>query len=83
LAYEVGQRNPDEFQVSDPAGVGGSLCFMKVPEPEMGKNRLHLDLVPSESIEAEARQRVRASIPNAGFEFPTQRLTVDVAPEVP
>jgi hypothetical protein len=32
-AYKVSQRNPDEVRVSDPAGVGGSLCFMKVPEP--------------------------------------------------
>jgi len=31
LAYEVTQRNPDEFQASDPAG-GASLYFMKVPE---------------------------------------------------
>ena len=34
LAYKVSQRNRDEFRVSDPAGAGGSLCFMKVPEPE-------------------------------------------------
>jgi Glyoxalase-like domain len=45
LAYQVSRRNPDEFQVSDPAGAGGSLYFMKVPEPKVGKNRLHLDLV--------------------------------------
>jgi magnesium chelatase family protein len=32
----------------------------------------------------EARERVRASIRNAGFEFPTRRLTVNLAPaEVP
>jgi hypothetical protein len=53
LAYEVNQRNPDEFQVSDPAGAGGLLYFMKVPEPKVGKNRLHLDLVTPGSMEAE------------------------------
>ena len=32
----------------------------------------------------EARERVRASIRNAGFEFPMRRLTVNLAPaEVP
>jgi hypothetical protein len=32
----------------------------------------------------EARERVRASIRNAGFEFPQRRLTVNLAPaEVP
>jgi Glyoxalase-like domain len=53
LAYEVNQRNPDEFQVSDPAGTGASLYFMKVPEPKAGKNRLHLDLVTAGPMEAE------------------------------
>src|SRR5947209_15167601 len=32
----------------------------------------------------EARERVRAAVRNAGFEFPTRRLTVNLAPaEVP
>jgi len=53
LAYKLSRRNPGEFQVSDPAGVGGSLYFMKVPEPKVGKNRLHLDLVTSGSMEDE------------------------------
>ena len=60
LDHEVNQRNPDEFQVSDPAGVGGSLYFMKVPEPKVGKNRLHLDLVTPGSMEAEVARLVEA-----------------------
>ena len=60
LAYQVSQRNPDEFQVSDPAGAGGSLYFMKVPEPKVGKNRLHLDLVTPGSMEAEVARLVGA-----------------------
>jgi hypothetical protein len=55
LAYEVSQRNPGEFQMSDPAGSGTSLYVMKVPEPKAGKNRLHPDLVTAGSIEAEVR----------------------------
>jgi magnesium chelatase family protein len=32
----------------------------------------------------EARERVRASVRNSGFEFPSRRLTVNLAPaEVP
>jgi predicted enzyme related to lactoylglutathione lyase len=58
LGYKVSQRNPDEFQVSDPAGAGGSLYFMKVPEPKVGKNRLHLDLVSSDSMEQEVARLV-------------------------
>jgi predicted enzyme related to lactoylglutathione lyase len=60
LTYQVSQRNPDEFQVSDPAGAGGSLYFMKVPEPKVGKNRLHLDLVTAGSMEAEVARLVEA-----------------------
>ena len=60
LAYKVSQRNPDEFLVSDPAGVAGSLYFMKVPEPKVGKIRLHLDLVTSGSMEAEVTRLVEA-----------------------
>jgi hypothetical protein len=46
-----------QFQVSDPAGVGGSLYFMKVPEPKVGTSRLHLDLVTSGSTEDEVMRR--------------------------
>jgi glyoxalase superfamily protein len=46
--------------VSDPVGAGGSLYFMKVPEPKVGKNRLHLDLVTSGSMEAEVTRLVEA-----------------------
>jgi predicted enzyme related to lactoylglutathione lyase len=60
LGYKVSQRNPDEFQVSDPAGSGGPLYFMKVPEPKVAKNRLHLDLVTSGPMEAEVTRLVKA-----------------------
>ena len=60
LAYQVSQRNPGEFQVSDPAGAGGSLYFMNVPEPKVGKNRLHLDLVTPGSMKAEDARLVEA-----------------------
>jgi predicted enzyme related to lactoylglutathione lyase len=60
LAYEVSQRNPGEFQVSDPAGAGGSLYFMKVPDPMVGKNWLDLDVVTSGSMEEEVARLVEA-----------------------
>ncbi len=53
LEYDVSQRNPGEFGVSDPAGNGGSLYFMQVPEPKSGKNRLHVDLLTEGSLEVE------------------------------
>ncbi len=47
------ERNPDEFLVSDPAGAASTLYLMKVPEPMVGKNRLHLDLVTDGPLEDE------------------------------
>lgn len=44
LAYQVHERNTDEFLVSDPEGVAFPMYFMKVPEPTAGKNRWHVDL---------------------------------------
>ena len=60
LAYEVIQRNPDEFRVSNPASGGASLYVMKVPEPKTGKNRLHLDVVTSGPMEAEVARLAEA-----------------------
>lgn len=47
------ERNTDEFLVSDRAGSATPLYFMKVPEPKVGKNRLHLDLVTDGPLEHE------------------------------
>ncbi len=44
LGYDVRERNTDEFLVSDPAHAAAPLYFMRVPEPKVGKNRLHLDV---------------------------------------
>jgi hypothetical protein len=60
LAHVVSQRNTDEFRVSDPSGVGGSLYFMKVPEPKVCKNRLHLDLQTEGPMETEVARLVAA-----------------------
>jgi Glyoxalase-like domain len=60
LAYKVSQRNPDEVRVSGPTGAGGSLCFMRVPEPMAGKARLDMDVVTSGSVKDEVTRLVEA-----------------------
>ncbi|GAB3772695.1 catechol 2,3-dioxygenase-like lactoylglutathione lyase family enzyme [Nocardioides ginsengisegetis] len=47
------ERNTDEYLVSDPARQATPLYFMKVPEPRVGKNRLHLDLVTEGALDDE------------------------------
>jgi hypothetical protein len=59
LAYEVSERNTDEFLVSDPAGVAFPLYFMKVPEPMVGKNRWHPDLVTPGDMSDEVERLVQ------------------------
>jgi hypothetical protein len=58
LSHVASERNTDEFQVADPAGASSSLYFMKVPEPKVGKNRLHIDLVSDGPMEAEVARLV-------------------------
>ena len=60
LKYSVAKRNPGEYEASDPAGVGAPLYFMQVPEPRVGKNRLHIDLVTEESLDGEVARLVSA-----------------------
>ena len=45
LSGRMVERNPGEFLVTDPSGVASPFYFMAVPEPLIGKNRLHLDLL--------------------------------------
>ncbi len=52
LSCKAVERNPDEFLVR-PSGPATPLYFMKVPEPRVGKNRLHVDLVTDGPLEEE------------------------------
>lgn len=58
LSWPVTERNPDEFQVGDPTHGSVSLYFMKVPEPKIMKNRLHIDLLADGSMDAEVARLV-------------------------
>ena len=59
LSRDVTERNPDEFLVSDTKGGASPLYFMKVPEPRVGKNRYHLDLVTEGPMADEADRLVK------------------------
>ena len=53
LGYEVAARNGDWIKLRDPSGMGPSLAIDPVPEGKIVKNRVHLDLRPSGTVEAE------------------------------
>jgi hypothetical protein len=45
IDHEVPRQEWDDgAAIVDPAGIGPSISFLKVPEPKTAKNRLHLDL---------------------------------------
>jgi hypothetical protein len=48
LGYEVLAEKPDEVSIAAGRGEGPELVFVAVPDPKDGKNRLHLDLTPSD-----------------------------------
>jgi hypothetical protein len=58
LSGEMRQRNPDEFLVYDPGGSAAPLYFMRVPEPKVGKNRWHVDLITDGSMADEVDRLV-------------------------
>lgn len=47
LGYEVAD-DVTGISIRDPAGVGLPIGFQPVPEPKVVKNRLHLDLTPTD-----------------------------------
>src|SRR5579862_6088283 len=55
----VGGRDESWSAVVDPAGNGPRVLFHRVPEPKVGKNRLHLDVRVSAAggVPAEIRRR--------------------------
>ncbi len=53
LGYEEANRTEDWVLLCDPHGVGPPVAIDPVPEAKEIKNRLHLDLMPTGSMEAE------------------------------
>jgi predicted enzyme related to lactoylglutathione lyase len=50
------ESEPDGALVRDPSGTTGRLYFQPVPEPKVAKNRVHIDLRPSDSMAAEVER---------------------------
>jgi predicted enzyme related to lactoylglutathione lyase len=59
LGYELDDIDDDGAYIVDPSRRGWALFFQVVPEGKTVKNRLHLDLRPSDSMAKEV-ERVKA-----------------------
>jgi predicted enzyme related to lactoylglutathione lyase len=47
---------PDAAFIEDPSGRTRGIFFQKVPEPKIAKNRLHMDLRPTDSMAEEVER---------------------------
>jgi len=73
--------------VVDPAGAGPQVLFHRVPDPKVGKNRVHLDVRVSAASEvsAETRRarwmpRWRGYRPLGGFICAPKRMSTTTSP---
>jgi len=48
LGYQVLAEAPDEVVIGATEDALPQMCFVAVPDPKDGKNRLHLDLTPED-----------------------------------
>lgn len=56
LGYEVARQDGTWFLLRDPQGAGPFLAIDPVPESKIVKNRVHLDLEPAGTMEAEVER---------------------------
>ena len=58
LSYRVTERDDDSVFIEGSEGAGPGLLFQRVPEPKTVKNRLHIDVNPSDRDQAEEVERL-------------------------
>lgn len=54
------ERWNDAYAIVDPDGIGPRIFIQKVPEPKTAKNRVHLDVIVSESPRDKDRAALQA-----------------------
>jgi predicted enzyme related to lactoylglutathione lyase len=68
LGYEVdADSDEDDAFVRDPSGRSRGMFFQRVPEPKTAKNRMHLDVRPTGSMQGEVDRLLRLGATVRGF----------------
>jgi predicted enzyme related to lactoylglutathione lyase len=82
VSYVVEDADDEGASVVAPSGSSPRLLFLKVPEGKSVKNRVHLDLRPANSMQAEVErlEKLGASVPRF-VEEDGSRFTVMRDPE--
>ncbi len=60
LSYELADVDDEGALIRDPLARGWPLLFLVVPEGKRTKNRLHLDLSPPDTMDAEVERLAAA-----------------------
>ena len=60
LDYKITESTEDEVEISGPEGSGPTILFVTVPEKKSVKNRLHIDVNPTDREQDEEVERVLA-----------------------
>jgi len=85
LGYEPFGSAGDRYRsIVAPDGHGPKLVFQKVPEPKLAKNRVHLDLIVGDAIDAEVERFVALGarrLEDAAFDEYGSRWIVLADPE--
>ncbi|MCC2669986.1 MAG: glyoxalase [Armatimonadetes bacterium] len=82
LRYEPREAPEDDWVVlRDPAGSGVNVSLQQVPEPRIGKNRLHLDLYTQEPAAEVERLLALGATRHARVCEPDEDFTVLADPE--
>ena len=58
LGYKVIEETEDAVEIAGPKGAGPTIVFAPVPEPKTVKNRLHIDLSPTDRDQDEELERL-------------------------
>jgi Glyoxalase-like domain len=52
LDYRIVDEEDEIVEIAGPSGSGPTIVFLRVPEPKSVKNRLHIDLSPTDGEQA-------------------------------
>lgn len=67
LGYEVAVADPEDSYIADPSGTTRGIFFQRVPEPKTAKNRVHLDVRPTGTMQEEVDRLVSLGATIRGF----------------
>jgi Glyoxalase-like domain len=60
LDYRIIDEEDEIVEIAGPPGSGPTIVFLRVPEPKSVKNRLHIDLNPTDREHAAELERLQA-----------------------